>query len=148
MNLQHAVIVEQIRNTYENREAIYFEKGVLRVRVHNIHIDTHNRRIEADVEEIFTPGLGTGIFYKPVWNEGRPRRWSIGGQLASCWDVVWTMGYGGWALYFSTAVIEGIVALAASWPADLSPVERHYQILNWGMVHNVIESQPKQLFPD
>jgi hypothetical protein len=148
MGIQDIAILEHIRDSYENREAIYVEKGALRVRVHNIQIDTHRCKMEAEVEELFTPGLGAGIFYKPVWNEGRPRRWSIAGDLTSCFDVIWMMGYGGWALCFARPVVDGVVALAAQWPTDLDPRERYSQVVRWLGEYNVYDPQPKRLFPE
>lgn len=139
--------VEQIRTSYENREAIYIEKGALRVRVQSIRINITHNRIEAEVEEVFTPGLGVGIFYKPVWNEGRPRRWSIGGDLTACFDVIWMMGYGGWALYFARPAVEGIVALAAQWPTDWDLWERYYEVLRCLEAYSVYgPPQHKRLF--
>src|ERR1035438_6113927 len=55
--------VQRVQASFEGREAIYIEKGVVRVRVSNIRA-TMPQVIEADVEEIPTPGLGVGRFDK------------------------------------------------------------------------------------
>lgn len=122
---------EQLAMSYENREAIYVEKGAIRVRVSQIHIDMCKAAIRAEVEEIFSPGLGAGLFYRSVWNEGTPRRWKISGDLAACSIDIWEMGYGGWSLYFEPQVVEGITCLAAQWPQGLAPYDRYTQVTAW-----------------
>ena len=136
---------ERLAESYENREAIYVEKGALRVRVSHIHIDTCKGGIQAEVEEIFSPGLGAGLFYRPVWNEGTPRRWKIGGDLTACYADIWHMGYGGWSLYFAPQVVEGITTLAAQWPMDLGPHERYKQVTDWLTNYTVIHAPFKRL---
>jgi hypothetical protein len=122
---------EHLVKSYENREAIYVEKGAIRVRVSQIHIDTCNDQIHAEIEEIFSPGLGAGMFYRPVWNEGTPVQWKIVGDLAACRVGKWSMGYGGWSLYFAPVVVEGITALAAQWPVDLGHWDRYTHVTKW-----------------
>jgi hypothetical protein len=148
MSSKEAANFEQLRKSFENREAIYIEKGALRVRVSNIQADTHKRWVKAEVEEIFTPGLGAGLFYKGTWNEGSPRRWEIGaGDLTTYSDYTWAMGYGGWYLFFATRVLEGVVDLAAQWANDLDAIARSSQVAHWLVDHDAYE-QSRRLFPD
>ncbi len=60
MDSQHAHNCKVLRDRFEGREAIYVEKGALRVHVTNIRVD--GLSVGADVEEIITPGLGVGMF--------------------------------------------------------------------------------------
>ncbi len=136
---------EQLAMSYEHREAIYVEKGALRVRVSQIHIDTSKGVIRAEVEEILSPGLGAGLFYRSVWNEGAPRRWKIGGDLTACYVDDWHMGYGGWSLYFAPHVVEGITSLAAQWPLDLPPYDRYTQVMDWLTDYTVTHAPFKRL---
>ena len=114
--------------SFEGREAIYIEKGALRVRVSNIRATTLPHYIAADVEEIPAPGLGVGSFdnSKP----GRPRRWGIGaGYLTAFSEHGWTAGYGGWSLYFDPKAIQAALDLAAHFPGNLDSWERYNQIV-------------------
>ena len=135
MSSWESVDWEQIQTSFENREAIYIEKGALLVRVHNIKINESKRYISADVEEILRPGLGAGMFYRPVWSEAPLRRWNIGGDLTACSRDVWCMGYGGWQMYFAHSFVDGIVSLAARWPQELDHWERYRHVLNWLQEH-------------
>jgi hypothetical protein len=45
---------ERLRNAFKNREAIYVERGALRVRVTNIRANAVVQAINADLEEIPT----------------------------------------------------------------------------------------------
>jgi len=63
----------KLRANFENREAIYLEKGALRVRVSNIRRSVARRIVWAKVEEVQTPGLGVGMFDRRTRNETTPR---------------------------------------------------------------------------
>ena len=56
--------VEQLRARFEGREAIYVEKGALRMRVSDIRGDTSQLHISAEVEEIPTGAFPAGVFYE------------------------------------------------------------------------------------
>jgi hypothetical protein len=43
---------ERLRDAFENREAVYLERGALRVRVSNIRANVVVQAISADLEEI------------------------------------------------------------------------------------------------
>jgi len=63
----HAATVEKLQASFEGREAIYIEKGAIRVRVSNIRIADLGT-ILTDIEEIPTAGF-------PIWiRDGGPRR--------------------------------------------------------------------------
>jgi hypothetical protein len=100
----------KLRANFENREAIYIEKGALRVRVSNVRGSA--LRVTAHIDEIPTPGLGVGLFD----NHGRTgktrRRWALqAGHLSQFSDQCWVMGYGGWSLYFDPNVVRGVLDL-------------------------------------
>lgn len=91
---------EVLRTRFEGREAVYMEKGALRVRVTNIHLlhAEQGSTMAADVAEIPTPGLGVGLF--PWHRPGTsPCRWNIAEEPTSFSDVSWSMGNGGWCLF-------------------------------------------------
>ena len=71
---RNAAIVEKARSFYEGKEAIYIERGALRVRVNSVrveivHVNTNDLQeyLAFDLEEIPTPRL-------PVWR-GKGRLW-------------------------------------------------------------------------
>lgn len=78
----HAATVEKLRASFEGREAIYLEKGAIRVRVSNIR-SADLGTILADIEEIPTAGF-------PIWIRGGPRprshplRWTYQIVLNRC----------------------------------------------------------------
>ena len=118
----HAATVEKVRASFEGREAIYLEKGAIRVRVSNIR-SADLGTILADIEEIPTAGF-------PIWIRGgspRPRshplKWTIGTSLikhfsADSWS---SPPYVGWTLYFSPKLIEAIVEVVSRFPENHPP---------------------------
>ena len=72
-----AATVEKLRASFEGREAIYLEKGAIRVRVSNLR-SADLGTLLADIEEIPTAGF-------PIWiRGGAPRTRShppCGGRL-------------------------------------------------------------------
>jgi hypothetical protein len=104
-----------LRETFEGREAIYVEKGVLRVRVVGIRWDADARRIDAQVEEVSAPGMERSAFHARQGSEAGPVRWDISaGCLTTFSEDSWHMGYGGWSLFFGPRVIEGVMRLASA----------------------------------
>jgi hypothetical protein len=134
---------EALRKNFEGRDAIYLEKGVLRVRVQNIFFDLDATSIHAVIEEIPTPGLHPSLFYGKArpWSEpghppgrypGQPLRWNIGaGDWTTFSASSWTMGYGGWSLFFEPGTIDGLIALAREWPDELGVNERYNRSLKF-----------------
>jgi len=136
---------------FDNREAIYVEKGVLRVRVFNIRPNPAGRSVSAEVEEIPTPGLGVGIFRavdESLSGNMAPDRWRIGaGSLTTFSDNTWEMGYGGWTIFFERRVVEGIVSLSADWSEKSDDNSRYIQILKW-LEDNEAYENTQRVFPD
>jgi len=163
INDLHATNCESLRRNFEGREAVYVEKGVLRVRVFEICCSVDARRIDAKVEEIPTPGLEQSLFHgrrlkepgllRSLFRSHRPKepgllRWTIGaGFLTSFSEHTWAMGYGGWSLYFAPAVVSGFVTLAGKWPAELTAVKRYRLAVGFLLEQNAYE-QSKNVFPD
>ena len=91
--LQHVANCEQLRGNFENREAIYIEKGACRVRITNIQSKASIRMVRPQVEEILTPRLR----YPLHVNQPNPLRWEIGGGYITIFsDHTWFTGYGCW----------------------------------------------------
>ena len=96
MSSPAAANCDELRKSFENREAIYIEKGALRVRVRSIRANPDAEVVSAAIEEVPTPGLRTGIFHDMI--EG-PLRWEIdAGKLTTFSAHTWRMGHGGWQL--------------------------------------------------
>ena len=126
---QHTKNCEQIRLNFEHREAIYIEGGALRVRVSDIQANVATRSVTARIEEIPTPGLGTGAFRRYRSPESELLGWEIGaGYLTTFADDRWIMGYGGWSLYFASLVVDGVVDLASQWPETLEDADRYAEV--------------------
>jgi len=122
----------QLRANFENREAIYLEKGVLRVRVTDIRAWAVRRVVWANVEEVPAPGLGVGLFDNRKHKEPTPLHWRIrAGYLTEFSDHCWVMGYGGWSLYFDPKVVQGVLALASRFPVDVDTHERYKRIVQF-----------------
>jgi hypothetical protein len=127
--------VQHLRDLFEGREAIYIEKGALHVKVSNIHLrDT--QYISADVEEIPTVGFPTGRYCEVP----SPGRWTIGaGLLTRTSDNIWHMGYGGWGLFFSPRIVEGVQNLALQFPDSLDAHQRYKAIWRYLYDHEALE---------
>lgn len=125
-----AVNCRKLRDAFEGREAIYIEKGVLRVRVTNIR--RYRREIHAEVEEVPTKGLEEFPVNWHGTQRTEPRRWNIGaGDLTEFSDRTWHMGYGGWSLFFAPEVVSGLTSVAAGWPPELDAKKRYKQALRF-----------------
>jgi hypothetical protein len=117
--------LDKLREYFEGKEAIYIEKGAVRVRVSNIrydHLRGESEVIEADIEEIPTPGLPVSLPGYDRRDRPRPLRWKIGTNIKvqpyffpNYWD---SPPYVGWSMYFSPEIIEGAVNLASEFPQD------------------------------
>jgi len=84
MSFPNETKVEQLRRLFEGREAIYVEKGALRVKVTDISADLAQRCISAEVEEIPATGF-------PVGSGGHTRPTSLSSRLSSqpvAWPIV------------------------------------------------------------
>jgi len=132
--------IEELQIRFEGKEAIYVEKGALRVRVTKIRFEILDGSISAEVEEIPTPGLPIGPF--PVRPPGRrtPLWWKIGaGYLTTFSEHCWYMGYGGWSLFFDPRTIQGVIDLSSRFPDNATGYERYKQVLHFLMDHAAYE---------
>lgn len=144
MSLPNETKVEQVRGLFEGRDAIYVEKGALRVKVSDVQGDVARLFISAEVEEIPTAGFPAGAFYEIQRLEPSPMRWSIeGGYLTTFSDHTWHMGYGGWSLFFAPRIVDGILSLALRFPDNLDPFQRYREVLDYLKDHEAYElTQP------
>ena len=126
MDSTYASHCEIMRARFEGREAIYVEKGALRVRVTNIR--SQGLSVRANVEEIITPGLGVGFLARTHPPATGPRRWDIGGDPNSYTDDSWSMGYGGWTLYFDPEFIQAVIDFAAQRPNNADQYEGYVAV--------------------
>lgn len=118
---------EVLRARFEGREAIFAEgRIVLRVRVFNIR--SQGLSVVANVEEIITPGLGSSLLARTHSPVTSPDRWDIGGDPTSYSDHTWTMGYGGWRLYFDPEVIQAVIDFVARRINIADPAEGHSEL--------------------
>ena len=138
----------KLRASFENREAIYLEKGALRVRVTNIHGLASRQTVFADVEEIPAAGLGVGLFDDSQRNGATALRWRIGaGYLSQFSDSRWVMGYGGWALYFDPGIIQGVLDLAARFPENMDTFERYKEVVRFMHDQPSLQRHWRAVFP-
>ena len=144
MSLSNETKVEQVRGLFEGREAIYVEKGALRVKVSDVRGEVARLFISAEVEEIPTAGFPAGAFYEIQRLEPSPLRWSIeGSYLTTFSDHTWHMGYGGWSLFFAPRIVDGILSLALRFPDNLDPFQRYREVLDYLNDHEAYElTQP------
>ncbi len=132
--------VRQLQTLFCAREAIYVEKGALRVRVNAIHRDVEKLVISAELSEIPTPGFPAGVFCAVSEHEPSPLRLTISaGFMSDYSDSTWYMGYGGWSLFFAPRIVDGVVALAGQFPGDLHPMERYKAVLRFLEEHGAYE---------
>ena len=118
-----AAAAEKVRALYEGREAIYIEKGAIRVRVSNISGAEDVGLIRADMEEIPTAGLPVWIRAGGVFSRPSPLRWTIGTSSTKNFSPnLWSSPpYVGWTLYFSPILIEEVVELVSQFPENYYP---------------------------
>jgi len=127
----------KLRENFEGREAIYIEKGAIRVRVTNIRVRATDEKgtprpawVSAKVEEITTPGLAVGMRDARLRKPNGPLSWRIGGcRLSSFSDSKWVGGYGGWSLYFDPKIVQGVLDLASRFPDNMDSTARYNQIV-------------------
>jgi hypothetical protein len=122
---------ERLRNAFENREAIYVERGALRVKVTNIRATAAVETISADIEQIPTSGFQGFVDLDRVGvTDKGPLRWTISaGHLTTFSDHTWSFGSGGWSLFFGFELVHEVMQLAAQFPQHLSRYERYHRIL-------------------
>lgn len=144
MSSQETINCEKLRDSFEGHETIYIEKGVLRVRVENIRWNAGTSRIDAEVEEVPTPGLKPLLFPN---NELSPLRWSIGaGYRTTFSKTTWEMGYGGWSLFFSPEIISGLISIASTWNHELNAADRYNDALHYLRNQGAYEKSERVFF--
>jgi hypothetical protein len=138
-----------IRDNFEGREAIYIEKGVLRVRVSKVVAYPKSRCIEATVHEIPTPGLQPSLIHVQFFpDEEAPISWTIGAGYLSIFSAhTWAVGYGGWSLTTEPETIEGVVALASTFTSELNAEQRYGKIMEYIYEHP-LDEDTRRVFPD
>ena len=130
-------LAEKARANFECREAIFIEKGALRVRISSISGSTSQAVITANVEEIPTPGLGVGLldkesrFFRPRWKIGAGFFPNIPNFTTDISDHQWHMGYGGWSLYFEDRILQGVIELASRFPAEIDTMQRYDLVMEY-----------------
>ena len=125
----NAAIVEKARSLYEGREAIYIERGALRVRINGVRVgservDVTNDLLEYlafDLEEIPTPNL-------PVWlGKGpslgpHPLRWEIGTMFEDHLHPDYcSMAYVGWSMHFAPKLVAEVIEIATNFAENEMP---------------------------
>ena len=150
MNPVHASNCERLRRIVERREAVYVEKGALRVRVSNVRADLDAQYVSATVEEVPTPGLETTPIHESAPpEEPRPLRWEIGaGVLSRFSEHTWWAGYAGmWSLCWHPQHVAAIVELASKFDKDTTPMDRYGAIMSFIHDHPLNEDSVL-VFPD
>jgi hypothetical protein len=139
---------ERLRNTFENTEAIYIERGALRVRVTNIRANAVVQAISADIEEIPTTGFpGFVDLDRFGLTDQEPLRWTISaGSLTTFSDHTWSFGGEGWSLFFGSELVQEVIRLAAKFSPSESRNERYQRILGWLHCHKLSQGPHVQVF--
>src|SRR5439155_11210485 len=105
-----------------------------RVRVTNVRADDGARSVSAQIEEIPTPGFPGfvgRVAREPASGVRAPLRWTIAsGALSSFSDHEWSMGYGGWSLFFGADVVRRVVELASGFGEEVAAYDRYKRILH------------------
>jgi hypothetical protein len=149
MTSQETLNCAKLRDAFEGREAIYFEKGVIRVRVSNIRWSIGARAIHAEVEEVPTPGMPRVLFARMQPAETGPLRWTIvAGHLTTCSADTWEMGYGGWSLYFTPEFVDDLTAMASAWPTELDAWERYSRANRFLLERGACSERSERVFLD
>ena len=133
--------VARFRTLFEGREAIYIEKGSLRVKVRNIRVDSSEPYARAEIEEIPTVGFPTGAICGLKSGEDLLRS-SIGSSEGTHFsEHTWHAGYPtAFVLYFSPAIVEGLVNLASHFPDSLDPYQCYREVQRYLQDYQAQES--------
>lgn len=119
---------KQMQARFEGREAIYVEKGAVRVRVLTIRPGPIRPSVSVELELIPTPGV-PAVLGRVQLPEQPPFRWTISvGHLSTVSGSFWSTPYS-YSLYFAPAAIQRVVETAAGFSEDLSVYDRYKQIL-------------------
>jgi hypothetical protein len=148
---------DTLREYFEGKEALYFEKGALLARVRNVRVTTRCENpnyppyeyAQADLEEIPTPGLPVCVLGYDRRNQPRPLRWSVGTNLTMYKHFGpehWSGGaYAGWRMYFSPKLIAGIVELVAGFREEEIAYRGYWQVQSYLRKHQESEWEAAKL---
>jgi hypothetical protein len=142
--------LQHLRDLFEDKEAIYIEKGAVHVKVSNIRIGRVSlpQRVAstapnpvtvlADVDVIPTPSFPTGRFCE------RPSlvHWEIGaGDETRVSENTWRTGAGYicWSLFFAPRIVQGVLNLAQQFPDALDAHRRYKEIWRYLYDHDAFE---------
>lgn len=107
------------------------------MRVYDIRIESEYPTIECWVEEIPTEGFEETRFHSIPGLAPRGRtllQWDIGATFATRYsrEYLASSAQGAnWCLYFSPAVVRGVVNLASQWQNAHDDFDRYYSVLDW-----------------
>ena len=148
MTLDPLANCERLRQALDNHDAIYVERGALRVRVRNIRANVEVQGISADLEEIPTTGFPEFVdLDRYGLTDKEPHRWTISaGNLTSCSVQTWSLGNGGLSLFFGAELVQEVIHLASQFPSGLSRYERYHRILGWLHCHKTRQEPQNALF--
>jgi hypothetical protein len=142
---------ERLRKCFEGREAIYIENGALRVRVTGIHANVPAQTITAELDEIPTPGLPRFIGLNSVGlTDSRRLQWTISaGHLTAISDHAWSLGDGGWSLFFDADLIREVMKFTETYSLalELDVYARYRNILGWVQCHKSTQELLTRVFP-
>ena len=142
-------MIQNVQGRFEGHEAIYIEKGALRVRVSNINGSAEQRCIWAEIEEIITPRLACGFWFRSSTTRRAAFRHTIGaGFLTRFGPSAWHAGYGCWSMYFDPKVIASVVGLASEFPESCDRRDRYRRILDLVCQPNPSTPACRRIFPD
>lgn len=132
---------------FEGRDALYVEKGVLRVRVRSISVDFRGRFVWTEVRESPVDSLPPPAHFVAAGGGTRPLAWRIGaGPFTRASSQIWKAGYGAWTIFTAPKVIELVLARAAGLDPALPP-GRRWQALVTGITERPLDDAHVPLFP-
>jgi hypothetical protein len=143
----------KLRANFENRKAIYIEKGATRVRVSNIRGSSSCAAVRADIEELPAEGLGVGIYDPGGEKPTPPRRWSIGSaglpnEMRFSDHDWYSYSQGGtWHLYFHPKVVQEVLELASRLSDKVDGDVRYNRILRLLENHRLSREVSQAVFP-
>ena len=135
--MQQSGIHEQLRALFDERDAIYVEKGVLRVRVANVRVNERAQTFRAEIEEIPTRGL-VNVY-------GR-QRWEVGDERDGLFFSDHFLAGFGWRIFTDPDVIIAIVDIASKWPHDLRYADRYNEVVRWLEDHDAVPRPARRVF--
>ena len=148
-------LIPKVLEMFEGREAIYQEKGFLRVRVLNLRHKVGKREIEFEVEEVRTPGLGVGRFKSASKQSGgKLMRWDSFVFFDNMTTRHWGFEQSGANFKFDPDVITAIVDRSAALSKETNDSatynDLNHIIINqmiFDKMHSKISAFGERVFP-